>query len=119
VVIQDPTRGVKTKRKKSAVTHLLEIADLLEFVSGWDAHVRRELKTGYWYTVIDPVTLRLTPDEPGQFRAKILSRGLARLFEAAGLPAMSPHKSGAGAGNIIGWIAHYAPAPGMAMPCTV
>ena len=53
---------------------------------------RRELKTGHWYTVIDPVTLRLTPDEPGQFRAKILSRGLARLFEAAGLPAMSPHK---------------------------
>ncbi len=43
------------------------------------------------------MTLRLTPDEPGQFRAKILSRGLARLFAAAGLPAMSPHKSGAGA----------------------
>lgn len=92
VVIQDPTRGVRTKRKKSAVTHLLEIPDLLEFVGGWDAHVRSQLDAGYWYTVIDPVTLRLTPDAPGQFRAKILSRGLARLFEAAGLPVMSPHK---------------------------
>lgn len=92
MVFQDPARGVKTKRKKSAITHLLEIADLLEFVARWDTYVRSQLETGYWYTVIDPLTLRLTPDAPGEFRAKILSRGLARLFEAAGLPAMSPHK---------------------------
>jgi hypothetical protein len=88
-------------------------------VEGWDTYGRSQLESGYWYTVIDPVTLRLTPDEPGQFRAKILSRGLAKLFEAAGLPAMSPHKSGAGAGNMISRMALFAPAPAMAMLCTV
>ena len=91
-VIQDPARGVRTKRKKSAITHLLEISDLLEFVGKWDTRVRSELTSGYWYTVIDPVTQRLTSAAPGEYRAKILSRGLAKLFKAASLPAMSPHK---------------------------
>lgn len=91
-VNQDPQRGVKTKLKKSAVTHLLEIPDLLEFVGRWDAHVRIQLPVGYWYTLIDPVTQQLTADAPGVYRAKILGRGLARLFQAVGLPALSPHK---------------------------
>lgn len=58
----------------------------------WDTFVRSQLESGHWYTVIDPVTQRLTADEPGQFRAKSLSRGLVRFFAAAGLPAMSPHR---------------------------
>lgn len=92
-VNQDPTRGVRTKFRKSAVTHLLEIPDLLEFVTRWDTHIRAVLPaSACWYTVINPVTLAPTADPPGQHRPKILARGLARLFTAVGLPPMTTHK---------------------------
>lgn len=91
-VVQDPSLGVRTKGKKGAVTHLLDIPDLLEFAQHWDTFIRARVPNGYWYTVINPVTLELRSEPPGQHRPQILRRGLARLFTAAGLTPMSPHK---------------------------
>lgn len=93
---QFPTLGVKTKNKKSAITRLLEIDDLLGVVTDWDTRVRRELpSTAPWYAVIendfgaDP---RLTADMPGQRRGQKLAHNMGLLFDAANLPRMSPHK---------------------------
>lgn len=91
-VTQDPARGVRTKAKKSATTHLLDIPDLIEFVQGWDTYIRALAPLGTWYAVVSPVTRAIIADPPGQHRAQILRRGLAKLFKSANLPPMSPHK---------------------------
>lgn len=91
-ISQDPARGVRTKNRKAAVTHLLEIPDLLAFVAAWDAHIRKLAPTGAWYVIVSPVTREIVPGTPGAHRAQILRRGITCLFVAAGLPPMSPHK---------------------------
>ena len=94
-VKQFPTLGVRTKNRKSAVTRLLEIPDLLEIVAEWDTFIRQHLPvTAPWYPVID-ISLgeqRLTARQPGRFRSNSLGKSIRRLFQRAGLPPMSPHK---------------------------
>lgn len=94
-VMQYPTLGVRTKYNKAAVTALLNIPDLLEAVGEWDSFIRERLPgNAPWYPVIK-VSLGeqiLTADRPGEYRGQALLKRLARLFERAGLPAMSPHK---------------------------
>ncbi len=94
-VKQFPTMGVHTKNSKAAITHLLEIPDLLEVVAEWDSFVRARLPaTAPWYPVID-ISLgeqQLTADAPGRFRANGLGKSMRALFKCAGLPPLSPHK---------------------------
>ncbi len=42
-VMQLPEMGVKTKFREAAITRLLEIPDLLQIPSEWDAFVRSRL----------------------------------------------------------------------------
>lgn len=94
-VMQYPSRGVRTKGRKAAVTRLLEVPDLLAVVERWDRIVRAALPaTARWYAVVDVVNgeQRLVADEPGAARRVTLRKRIMRLFELAGLPPLSPHK---------------------------
>lgn len=93
-VRQDPALGVRTKNSKSAVTHLLPVAELLPVVAEWDAHVRARLPaTTPWYATIvsefgEP---RLSDRPPGANRNVALAKRMRILFAHAGLPYKHPH----------------------------
>ena len=92
-VYQYPTRWVRTKNNKAAVTRLLEIQDLLEEVLEWDDHIRAGLpSSAVWYTVLSEFDGRLTDAKPGLYRHKKMRKSLCGLFMRAGLSPMSPHK---------------------------
>ncbi len=92
---QWPLLGVKTKFRRSAVTYLLEIPELMTVVAEWDAFVRAQLpSTAMWFTPIVSQLgqQRLSADPPGENRNVAISRRLRKLFGAAELPYRSPHK---------------------------
>ena len=92
---QWPSLGVRTKNGKAATTYLLGIPDLREVVHKWDAFVRSQLPpSAAWYTptVSQWGVQTLSADLPGKNRHIGLSKRLAKLFKAAGLPRQSPHK---------------------------
>jgi integrase len=94
-VMQFPTLGVKTKNKKAAITRLLEIPDLLEIVSEWDAYVRERLPaTSPWYALTETSfgAQELSENQPGVYRIVGLGRNIKALFRKVGLPPLSPHK---------------------------
>ena len=94
-VMQYPTMGVNTKNKKSAITRLLEIPDLLEVVSEWDEYVRKRLPPATpWYalTEISFGVQELSEKQPGTYRIVGLGRNIKALFRAAGLTPHSSHK---------------------------
>ena len=94
-VRQDPAMGVRTKNGKAAVTHLLDIPDLLAVVEEWDAYIRTQLPpSGLWYPVLAGSfgRLRIRDASAGKFRYETVRQNIRRLFKLAGLPPMSPHK---------------------------
>ena len=94
-VKQWPSLGVRTKNGKAATTYLLGIPDLREVVRKWDAVIRPELPpTAAWYT---PIISRwgertLSTDLPGKNRGQAIIKRMRKLFDAAGVPYLSPHK---------------------------
>jgi site-specific recombinase XerC len=94
-VKQWPSLGVRTKNGKAATTYLLGIPDLREAARKWDAVIRLELPpTAAWYT---PIISRwgeqtLSANLPGKNRGQAIIKRMGKLFDAAGLPYMSPHK---------------------------
>jgi len=92
---QWPALGVKTKNAKSATTNLLNIPELLQVATRWDAFIRSQLSaTASWYT---PIISRwgeqkLSCDVPGENRNTALGKRLRKLSAKAGLPYHSPHK---------------------------
>ncbi len=94
-IMQYPTMGVMTKNRKSAVTYLLDIPDLLAVVGDWDQYVRSHLPdSAPWYPVIslDTGDRVITDYTPGSARSVILRKRITALFERAGLAPLSPHK---------------------------
>ncbi len=95
LIRQWPSLGVATKNRKSAVTYLLDIPDLIAVVERWDTFIRNRLPTtAMWYTPIisqwgEPI---LSPDPPGANRNLAVSKRMRLLFKTAGLPYKSPHK---------------------------
>ena len=94
-ITQYPSEGVLTKNRKAAITHLLDIPDLLEFIAEWDAFIRTVLPpTGLWYPVLSGSfgALEIVNKEPGSHRSEALRKNMRRLFDLSGQPRMSPHK---------------------------
>ncbi len=94
-VMQYPSMGVKTKNRKAAITHLLNIPDLLEVIESWDDFVSAELpSSALWYPPIQGSfgNLRFMNAKPGRYRGETLRTNIRRLFQLAQLEPMSPHK---------------------------
>lgn len=93
-IYQDPEKGVATKNRKAAVTHLLQVPELLEVVQAWDKIVNDRLSPlDYWYPVMNSGTddfkknVIYTLNRRGSF-----SEGLREICNLAGIPYLSPHK---------------------------
>lgn len=94
-VKQFPDMGVRTKNKKHALTHLLQIPELLRVVSAWDKVVREVLPgEAYWFAPISPVTGKLIPGaaQIGEHRQDLARKNLAAWLAKVGMPYRSPHK---------------------------
>jgi len=92
---QWPELGVRTKFGKRATTYLLEIPELLEVVSEWDALVRGKLPgTAAWYAPIESSwgEQEFSGRSPGRNRGEALYKRLKILFSLAGLPFKGPHR---------------------------
>ncbi len=92
---QFPTLGVRTKKRLSATTYLLQLPKLLDVVREWDTLVRKELAgTSPWYAIIESSwgDQKLIDQAPGEHRAEALDKRLKRLYALAGLPYRSAHK---------------------------
>ncbi len=92
-VMQLPELGVHTKNGKAAKTHFLKIPDLLDVIQAWDAKVRAA-GCGLWFPRIDRWHrfMGSETDLNWQTRTNLLSKGMERLCERAGVPYLSPHK---------------------------
>lgn len=89
-VQQNPALGVKTKFRKRATTLLLDIPELLEVVSAWDAEVRKHAgPDDYWFFRFGNTKPQFTETSNVASR---LETTIKELFERAGLKPMSPHK---------------------------
>ena len=60
-IAQLPATGVRTKNRQAAITHLLEIPELLQVVQTWDRQVRAQLPShALWYATLTRDGMRLT-----------------------------------------------------------
>ncbi len=94
-VLQYPSLGVRTKNSKGAETRLLEIPDLLAVVADWDSRIRALIpESALWFSFLrsNLGEAELVDRPPGRYRRITLADNLKKLFEAAGLDYMSPHK---------------------------
>jgi len=91
---QLPEIGVHTKNGKAAVTYLLEIPDLLDVVSAWDARMRSQFAPdALWFPSVARSGGTLLPYPTCRDnRASALRDDLCLLCQRAGLPYLSPHK---------------------------
>ena len=95
-IYQLPEKGVMTKNKKAAITHLLQIPEILKVVSEWDSLVRSQLSlSDLWYPVMKRDGDRF---DAGKVATVTMHRGckfskrLRVLCERAGVVYLSPHK---------------------------
>ncbi|MBN2149520.1 MAG: site-specific integrase [Anaerolineales bacterium] len=92
---QFPSKGVKTKNSKAAITTLLSIPELLDVIREWDEYLRGNLpESSLWYAQLksDAMTLAPAGTYTGSKRHKALLLGVQRLCERAGIEYLSPHK---------------------------
>lgn len=91
---QHPELGVRTKGGKRATTYMLDIPDLLDVVSRWDAIVRSALSgSALWYAPLEPAGIALaTAYEVSPNRRIKFSANLRRLCKIAGVRYRSPHQ---------------------------
>jgi len=94
---QLPSKGVKTKNHKAAVTSLLPIQDLLDVVKAWDEKIRTELPpSAPWYAKLTnsgmkKYTSGLIEDAGSEHgRREALIEGMRRLCSMALVEYLSP-----------------------------
>jgi len=93
-IYQLPEKGVMTKNRKAAVTHLLQIPELLKVVTAWDDLVRSKLKpSDLWYSVMtrDGDNFEVGKTATKERRVGFADR-LKILCARADVPYYSPHK---------------------------
>lgn len=91
---QLPELGVRTKNSKAAITHLLNIPELLEVVQAWDQRVRQGLPhSALWYATLTSDGMGLTgASQAHQERYHVVGKDIALICQQAGIPYRSPHK---------------------------
>ena len=94
-IYQLPERGVRTKGRKAAKTYLLNIPQLLQVVTHWDAHLSEFClpPDSLWYSTLtrDGMTVTATT-KAFAGRYNILKEDLHIICKLAGIPYLSPHK---------------------------
>lgn len=93
-ILQLPEKGVMTKNRKAAKTHLLQIPELLKVVSAWDSFIRSKLsENDLWYPVMARGLDRMEAGKKAHSnRGKDFSKRLRAICEFAGVQYLSPHK---------------------------
>jgi integrase len=94
-IFQYPSKGVRTKNRKTAKTTLLNIPELLEVVKAWDTEVRSILPDrGLWFAPLLPDTCEIDPGcvTPGEHRETLACKHLKAWLGKVGLKYHSPHK---------------------------
>ena len=90
---QLPALGMRTKNKKAAITHLLQIPELLEVVQEWDQFVKTTLPVNaLWYATLSTSQHLTGRTYAGTERRAFITKGLIRLCNRANIPYRSPHK---------------------------
>lgn len=94
---QLPERGVRTKNRKAAKTYLLDIPDLYDIVTRWDALLKADsqLLTAdcLWYSTLSRDGMTLTPTARAfEGRYNVLKDDIRLICDLAGIPYLSPHK---------------------------
>jgi integrase len=97
VIEQLPEKGVQTKFRKSAITALYNIPEIMKPVARWDALVRSASTGGRWCRSVGRWGTNLSDDgmlDPSKMRAKrgALIDGMKKVCALAGVPYKSPHK---------------------------
>jgi integrase len=92
-LLQKPSLGVRTKNKKSAITYLLNIPELMEVVQRWDAKVSHMAPHALWYTTLQAggEDLRETSRAIPQ-RVSEVGEDIRQICTRAGIEYKSPHK---------------------------
>ena len=86
---------VETKNRKSAITYLLSIPELLQTVENWDNEIRKAISNNsYWFAPLSPETGLFDPEyiETGKHRNQRARKDLREWLKKVGLPYHSPHK---------------------------
>lgn len=93
-ILQLPRLGVRTKNRKSAITYLLNLPDLLMPVRAWDARVRSAHPPDtLWYSTLSPDGMALIPRRKAVAgRVDTVENDLQIICDRAGLAYRSPHK---------------------------
>lgn len=93
-VHQNPSKGIRTKNHKAAITSLLTIPDLFDVVKAWDVKVRAVYSgNAAWYALLKTSGDEFAPASPPPIgRDTVFRNGLATLCEMAGVKYLSPHK---------------------------
>lgn len=93
---QLPEFGVQTKNHKAALTYLLEIPQLLEVVSRWDARLRDTWNVTpetLWYSTLTRDNSALVPTQRAYLkRHNTVQKDVRLLCETLGMKYLSPHK---------------------------
>jgi integrase len=89
---QWPDCGVSTKKQKRATTYLLNLPDLLEVASKWDALVRHTLvPSDAWYAYVSKDGTSIIGGPATRNRPPSLALALRTLCKAAGVRYRRPH----------------------------
>ncbi len=91
---QSPALGMRTKNKKSAKTHLINIAPIFSRVQSWDNKIRAVLSPdGFWFSPISPITGNIDPTVTsiGENRPSIFRKNLRKWLSKHDVTLHSPH----------------------------
>ncbi len=94
-VKQFPSMGVRTKNRKHALTHLLNLPALLRVVTEWDDLVRGTLPdSGFWFAPISPSSGEIDTDcvQVGLHRQDLARKNLRTWLDRVGIPYHAPHR---------------------------
>jgi site-specific recombinase XerC len=93
-VRQSPELGIRTKNKKSATTHILDLDAIMNNVQEWDAIVRSKLSpTGFWFAPLSSITgdLDTFAVKVGEHRPRIFRKDLKEWLNKNKTLLHSPH----------------------------
>lgn len=101
---QSPALGMRTKNKKSGVTYVLKIAELLDIIKAWDTKVRQALPpNGFWFAPISSQTSKIDSDitQVGEHRATCFRKDLAEWSAKNAVEYHAPHDFRRGHANYL------------------
>jgi len=92
-LMQKPNMGIRTKNKKSAITYLLDIPELMAVVQRWDAKVSHMAPNALWYSTLQAGGEHLRETSHAiEKRVSEVGEDIRQICARAGVEYKSPHK---------------------------